>query len=226
VTSAVHPRADVEVEAMAMAPVPTPEILWRVPPVLALAAVPGRVLGHLGESATASSAAWAAAGAAIRALHDSPLPPWPGPNLDELASRLAGESDWLVEDDVLPARVVTHHRRRAETVLRPWRPVFVHGDLQIDHVFVLDDEVAGVIDRSEAGRGDALYGLATVTLGHPDHLDDVIAGYGVGVDRNWERPCPPIATYIELAGEQATFGPDPCVVGLHGDSSAGLAARI
>src|SRR6476646_3094934 len=71
-------RTDVEVEAMAMAPVPTPEILWRKPPVLALAALPGSALGHLGEPSTASSAAWAAAGAAVRALHDAPLPPWPG----------------------------------------------------------------------------------------------------------------------------------------------------
>ena len=42
-------RADVEVEAMAMAPVPTPEVLWRNPPVLALAALRGTALGHLGE---------------------------------------------------------------------------------------------------------------------------------------------------------------------------------
>ena len=42
-------RTDVEVEAMELAPVPTPEILWRKPPVLALAAVPGTALGHLGE---------------------------------------------------------------------------------------------------------------------------------------------------------------------------------
>ena len=46
-------RTDVEVEAMAMAPVPTPEILWRKPPVLALAALPGTALGHLGEPAIA-----------------------------------------------------------------------------------------------------------------------------------------------------------------------------
>ena len=77
-------RTDVEVEAMAMAPVPTPEILWRRPPVLALAALPGTALGHLGEPSTASSAAWAAAGAAARTLHDAPLPPWPGRSLDEL----------------------------------------------------------------------------------------------------------------------------------------------
>src|SRR5271166_64010 len=59
-------RTDVEVEAMALAPIPTPEVLWRKPPVLALAALPGTALGHLGEPSTASSAAWAAAGAAVR----------------------------------------------------------------------------------------------------------------------------------------------------------------
>ncbi|KIF67374.1 aminoglycoside phosphotransferase, partial [Streptomyces sp. AcH 505] len=41
-------RLDVEVAAMALAPVPTPEILWRKPPVLAIAAVPGTALGRLG----------------------------------------------------------------------------------------------------------------------------------------------------------------------------------
>lgn len=34
-------RIDIEVEAMSLAPVPTPEILWRKPPVLAIAALPG-----------------------------------------------------------------------------------------------------------------------------------------------------------------------------------------
>src|SRR6266699_1049624 len=68
-------RTDVEVEAMAIAPIPTPEIIWRKPPVLALAAVPGTALGHLGEPSTASAAAWAAAGAAVRRGHDAPLPP-------------------------------------------------------------------------------------------------------------------------------------------------------
>ncbi len=101
---------DVEVEAMAMAPVPTPEILWRKPPVLALAALPGTPLGRLGEPSTSSSAAWAAAGAAARTLHDAPLPPWPGASHDELASRLEGECEWLVANDVLPADVVTRNR--------------------------------------------------------------------------------------------------------------------
>ena len=180
-------RADVEVEVMALAPIPTPEILWRNPPVLALAALPGKVLGHLGEPSTASAAAWAAAGAAVRTLHDAPLPPWPGRGPDELAGRLADECEWLVGEQVLPGELVSRNRRLAETALRPWTPVFTHGDLQVDHVFVAGDEVTGVLDWSEGARGDALFDLATLTLGHPEHLGDVIAGYGAEVDRELIR---------------------------------------
>ena len=175
-------RTDVEVEAMAMAPVPTPEVLWRKPPVLALAAVPGRALGRLGEPSTASPAAWAAAGAAARMLHDAPLPPRPGRRLDEIASNLDAECEWLVTNDVLPADLVTRNRRVAEAALRPWTPVFTHGDMQIAHVFVDGGEVTGVIDWSEAAQGDALFDLAILTLGHEEHLGDVVAGYGSDVD--------------------------------------------
>ena len=180
-------RTDVEVEAMAIAPVPTPEILWRKPPALALAALPGTALGRLGEPSTASSTAWAAAGAAARTLHDAPLPPWPGRSLDELASHLDRECEWLVDNDVLPTDVVTRNRQLAETALRPWTPVFIHGDLQVDHVFVAGDEVTGVVDWSEASQGDALFDLATLTLGHKEHLGDVVAGYGTDVDHDLVR---------------------------------------
>jgi aminoglycoside phosphotransferase (APT) family kinase protein len=180
-------RTDREVEAMAIVPVPTPEVLWREPPALALAAVPGTALGHLGEPSTASSAAWAAAGAAARTLHHAPLPPWPGRSVDELAALLADECEWLIAHDILPAEVITRNRRLAETALRPWPPVFVHGDLQVDHVFVDGDEVTGVVDWSEASPGDALFDLAILTLGHPEHLGDVVAGYGQDVDRDLIR---------------------------------------
>ena len=176
-------RADIEVEAMAIAPIPTPEILWRKPPVLALAAVPGTALGRLGEPSAASAAVWAAAGAAVRTLHDAPLPPWPGQKLDELASRLDGECEWLVTNGVLPADLVTRNRAVAEAALRAWTAVFTHGDLQIDHVFTDGSGITGVLDWSEAQRGDALYDLASLTLGHEEHLDDVVAGYGTDVDR-------------------------------------------
>ena len=178
-------RADVEVEAMAMAPIPTPEVLWRKPPVLALAALPGTELGRLGEPSTASPAAWAAAGAVARRLHDAPAPPWPSSrnrSPDEIASDLDGECKWLVTNGVLPADLVTRNRRVAEAALRPWTPVFTHGDLQVAHVFVDGDAITGVIDWTEAGRGDALYDLASLTLGHQEHLGDVVAGYGTGVD--------------------------------------------
>jgi len=148
-------RTEVEVEAMALAPVPTPQFLWHRPPVLALAALPGAALGRLGGPSPASSSAWAAAGAAARMLHDAPLPPWPGRQLDEIASRLDGECEWLVNNGVLPTDVVTCNRQVAEAALRPWRPVFMHGDLQVTHVFVDDDKITGVIDWSEAAPGDA-----------------------------------------------------------------------
>ena len=182
-------RTDVEVAAMALAPVPTPEVLWRKPPVLALAALPGTALGRLGEPSSAPPSAWAAAGAAVRMLHDAPLPPWPGPGLEEVTSRLDHECEWLVRSGLLPFDLVTRNRRVAEAALRPWTPVFAHGDLQIAHVFVDGDEVTGVLDWSDAGQGDAMYDLAILTIGHEEHLGDVVVGYGSDVDvdviRGW-----------------------------------------
>ncbi len=175
-------NTDVEVAAMGLAPIPTPKVLWRKPPVLALAALRGTALGRLGRPSTASAAAWAAAGAAARELHAAPLPPWPGRGLGETAARLERECHWLIANDVLPADVVARNRRVAEAALRPWAPVFIHGDLQVAHVFVDGDEVTGVVDWSEAGAGDALFDLTTLTLGHSEHLPDVLAGYGEDVD--------------------------------------------
>jgi aminoglycoside phosphotransferase (APT) family kinase protein len=129
-----------------------------------------------------SPAAWAAAGAAVRRLHDAPLPPWPGRSVDELAVELDRECEWLLTNDVLPADLVTRNRQVAEAALRPWTPVFTHGDLQITHVFVDGNQITGVIDWSEASQGDALYDLAILTLGHEERLGDLLAGYGTDVD--------------------------------------------
>lgn len=180
-------QAEREVEAMTLAPVPTPEILWRKPSVLALAALPGTALGRLGAPSTASPAAWTAAGTAVRQLHDAPLPPWPGRSPEGLAAELDRECRWIAAHDVLPSDLVAHNRRIADQVIRPWTPVFVHGDLQLDHVFVAGDQVTGIIDWSEAARGDAHHDLAVLTIGHPEHLDDVLTGYGAGVDAELVR---------------------------------------
>ncbi|MFI6939015.1 phosphotransferase family protein [Streptomyces sp. NPDC050418] len=178
-------RTDAEVEALRLAPVPTPEVLWRKPPVLALAALPGRAIARLGEPSTASPEAWAAAGAALRTLHDAPLPPRTGRagrSVDTLVAELDAECAWLVSHDVLPADLVTRNRQVAEAALRPWTPAFTHGDLQVAHVFVAGDEVTGIIDWTEAGQGDALYDVATLLLAHQEHFDDLMEGYGTGVD--------------------------------------------
>ncbi|WP_018352324.1 phosphotransferase family protein [Longispora albida] len=175
-------RMDIEVAAMAMAPVPTPEILWHKPPALALAPLSGTALGRLGEPSTASPAAWAAAGAALRKLHDAPLPPWPGKTREEITARLDTECAWLIENAVLPADLVTRNREIADAALRPWIPVFTHGDLQISHVFTEGDEVTGILDWSEASQGDAMSDIATLTLGHEDRLADLVSGYGTGAD--------------------------------------------
>ncbi len=175
-------RTDREVEAMSLAPVPTAEILWRRPPVLALAALRGTPLGKLGVPSTSPAAAWAAAGAAVRTLHDAPLPPWRSPKGAERAANLDRECEWLLANDVLPADLIRRNREIARAALAPYEPVFVHGDLQVAHLFVDGDEVTGVLDWSEAGQGDAMDDLAILTLGHREHLDDVLAGYGPGAD--------------------------------------------
>jgi aminoglycoside phosphotransferase (APT) family kinase protein len=179
-------RLAVEVEAMALAPVPTPQVLWHNPPALAIAEVQGTALGRLGEPSAASPKAWAATGAAIRKLHEAPLPPWPGRALETVKAELDNECEWLIANNVLPADLVIRNRQVAELALRPWKPAFTHGDLQIAHVFIDqdEDEVTGIIDWSEAGQDDPMFDLATLTLGQEDRLEDLLAGYGTDVDRD------------------------------------------
>lgn len=45
-------RTDSEVEAMALAPIPSPQVLCHQPPVLALAALPGSAFGRRGRCTT------------------------------------------------------------------------------------------------------------------------------------------------------------------------------
>lgn len=175
-------HADIEVQAIGLAPVPTPTVLWREDPVLAIAAVPGRALGALGEPSLASPAAWVAAGTVIRQLHDAPGPPWQAPELSNVRADLDHACAWLLAHAVLPADVIHRNREIADAALRPCPPAFIHGDLQIAHVFIEQDEVVGIIDWAGAGRGDAMFDLATLTLGHEDRLEDLLTGYGDGAD--------------------------------------------
>lgn len=105
---------------MTTAPIPTPEILWRKLPVLALAALPGTALGRLGRPSIASPGAWAAAGAAVRMPHDAPLPPW----LD-LCPRLRLDRMLIYNPRHLLAvlgEFVTHYNERRPRQSRQQRP--------------------------------------------------------------------------------------------------------
>jgi aminoglycoside phosphotransferase (APT) family kinase protein len=124
----------------------------------------------------------------VRVLGALPPPPWPGRSPDDIAAELDRECRWLLADNVVPADVVTRNHRIAEAAFRPWTPAFTHGDLQSTRVFVDGDEITGVIDWFEAAPGDALYDLATLTLGHQERLRDVVDGYGdvdLDVIRAW-----------------------------------------
>lgn len=195
-------RSAREVAAMALAPVPTPDVLWRTPPVLALARVPGAPLDEPGRPSIAPRATWTAVGETIRRLHDAPLPPWPTPytnaarwtSVESLTASLDEECDWLASHRILPADIIERNRARAQLVLRPWQPVFIHGDLHIEHVLVEDETVTGVLDWSEAAPGDAAFDLASLTLAHPERLGDLLAGYGDDIDRDrihawWSYRC-------------------------------------
>ncbi|GAA4161453.1 phosphotransferase [Gryllotalpicola daejeonensis] len=213
---------DAEVEAIELAPVPTPTILWQKPNVLALARVPGTALGRLGEPSPAPASAWAAVGAVVRRLHEAPMPARQGASLVDVAARLDGECEALTRTDLLSPEVLARGGEIARGALRSSRPVFMHGDLQLDHVFVDGDQVTGIIDWSAAGRGDALFDLATLTIGHEEHLDDVLAGYGGGVDRDRVRAWWAVRSLLGIRW-LAEHGFDPAAPGAEIDVLKSLA---
>lgn len=176
-------RLAVEMEAMERAPVPTPAVVWHRPPVLAMAAVPGRPLAQLGAEDRSSTQAWTAAGRMVRVLHGAPLPPARGWRAADFEAHATSSSRWIIDHGVVDGPVVDEVLRIASAAFRRFPLVFIHGDLQAAHVFVQDDEVTGVIDWADSCQGDPLYDLAVLTLGHEERLDDVLAGYGSDVDR-------------------------------------------
>ena len=72
--------------------------------------------------------------------------------------------------------------------------VFIHGDLAIVPWFsstvMRCDGAPGMV---QGGQGEA-YDLATLTLAHEEHLDDVVAGYGGDIDLDVIRAVPAVAT--------------------------------
>jgi phosphotransferase family enzyme len=121
---------------------------------------------------------------AVRTLHEAPLPPRPSSQCQQQPARssrgtvecppeLDSKCRLLVADNFVSADVVRRNPQVVEAALRPWTPVLIHADLQIIHVLDDGDEASGVADCSEGGQRDAMYDLATLTLAHEEHLDDV-----------------------------------------------------
>lgn len=119
-------RLDVEVEAMALAPVPThPGNDARAP-----GRAVGRVAGGMGRGGRRHPGA-------ARRTPASPAGPrrgGPGRSIGALAAELDEECALLVTHGLLPAGLLTRNRQVAEAALRPWTAAFTHGDLQIAHV--------------------------------------------------------------------------------------------
>ena len=91
--------------------------------------------------------AWQAVGATLRSLHEGPLPPWPDRSVDQPHARIDDGRAWLMTNQVLPDEVIERNHELAP----------------------------GVIDWSEARRSDPVYDIATLALGHPGRLDDLLA---------------------------------------------------
>lgn len=182
-------RARRERIATTFAPVPTPSVLWwhdGPPSLLALARVTGASLAKLGEPSPHPAGAWVRAGAVARSLHRGPAPADLDRTPRPLRERIDDLRDWLLANTPAPLHVVELLASFAHDVLDPRdvEPVFTHGDLQAEHVIIDDTEVSAVIDWAEGGPGDPLRDLATLTQGHGEHLEDVLAGYGADVDRD------------------------------------------
>lgn len=170
-----------------VAGVPVPRVLWHEPGVLALERVRGRALDD-----SATSAAWAAAGAAARQIHEADAPE------GMLTVFIARKSlSWLDDDQrflyeraLIEPELFEAHLAIAQHHLadRDTRAVLLHGDLQAAHVFVHGDAVVAVLDWADACVGDPMFDLAALTGKHLRRLDDVLMGYGdadVDAVRGW-----------------------------------------
>jgi hypothetical protein len=131
-------RAAAEREAMTIAPVPTPALLWwhDGPPALyVFEAVAGTSLAKLGEPSPHPATAWKETGLTVRALHDAPIPPrsYPPPaawrDFSNLSATIDEVAAWLHANTAVPADVVEARASYAHATLddRAFEPAFVHG---------------------------------------------------------------------------------------------------
>lgn len=181
-------RLDREVRALGAVNVPRPEILWHrrgTVSLLALSEVTGVPLASLGAPSPHPAGIWFLAGQIARQVHDEPVPEslaapseYLGEDLDEL-------EEWLLSRSLTDPGLTAAHAARARAARESAaNDCLVHGDFQPAHVLVGEGRITGVIDWADAGTGDRHYDLAVLTVDHPEHLDAVVDGYGLAVDRD------------------------------------------
>lgn len=172
-------------EAARLAGVPVPEpVLWHagVPAVYVTTHVAGVELGS-----GSPDSSWRAVGTSLRRLHDrAPTDGFP---------YFGGRDSWwgwvhwwtryehdrALADGLVTAesveRLTTLLRRAFADRAEP-PPVLLHGDCGPYHWLLRDGAVAAALDFGDAGLGDPMYDLATLTLWDRDRLAVVLAGYG------------------------------------------------
>ncbi|WP_086824539.1 phosphotransferase family protein [Allokutzneria sp. NRRL B-24872] len=152
-------------------PVPRPVVVSEHPLVLRHELVPGEPAEAL------TGADGRVVGAFLRALHDAD---------PEEAVRHGLVEGCLTEVERFRAEVVPMlpDQSRALALLDDFRVVrtetVVHGDLGPEHLLCRDGAVSGVIDWTDAHRGDAAIDLAWTLFGTPREFADALAEtYGV-----------------------------------------------
>ena len=179
-----HHREVTALAAAWQAGAPVPELLWLAERdywIAVLAEIPTRA------SLRTGAPAWRAAGAAARALHETPIPA-------ETRMFCEGGEDWTahllrridLECELAVTRglfarseadAVRRYTARALSAAGPIQPALLHGDLQARHVLVDGDRVV-LVDFGDAGWGDPALDLVVLTHLDLDRRDEVLAGYG------------------------------------------------
>lgn len=113
---------------------------------------------------------------------------WAGPHAtwkavtDEAPNCLGELVDQHVISIELAGRINDALVRFARAVEFDEPGVLLHGDLKPPHVFAEDGRFVGLIDWGDVAVGDPRYDLARFSIGAPEALVPLLAGYGVELD--------------------------------------------
>ncbi|GAA2683003.1 MULTISPECIES: HAD-IA family hydrolase [Actinosynnema] len=178
-----HRRESAGLLAAADAGAPVPRVLWHGRDgfwFLVLEEVPTR------RSMADGGGPWRAAGAAARALHDTPVPPGLAMFCDGVGEweqhvdhRVAVECAEAARRGLLTEAESDAVRRYALRLLAEAGPApraLVHGDLQARHLLVDGGQVV-LVDFGDVGWGDPVLDLVVLTHFEPEHRAEVLDGY-------------------------------------------------